>query len=766
MKSSQKQLKNLNHQARIKRLRRLLATGTAVAALATVSFNKTQVHADEVQKGTVKQSTPEPVGDGTAPATHKSAAASATSSDRQTSSSSAASASSESSTDKTVNDHVKADQSSPSSTSASSVSDTSSTNASSAASETSSSAASKTDAQTTSSADTENQPAVSSSSSTESDTPTSATATTSATESKAASALSDSAKTESANTDTESSAKATDASSAQNTSSAESQRKTNANTTDSKHATETKLAKDPIKVDNRKTAERDVNADAKTASATSKAAQKATTSKTKTTQPTIKATKTPVKQHKFAVYAADENPVNVANLTSTQINFLNSIKDAAINGWDQYGVLPSLTAAQAILESGWGQSSLATQYHNLFGIKGNYHGQTVNLPTQEYVHGKYVTIGDYFRVYRNNGESLADHSQFLVDNSRYANLLKVKNSNTVTRLISQDGYATAPNYTAFLRELISEYKLNDWDTLAFSSNNNTQTTIVTPTPTDNTKTETHVVNTYYTVRSGDTLTAISTKYHTTNATLIAWNNIKNPNLIYVGTSLIVAKTAKTTVVSNTPEKRTTPAKTTTTTVNVTYTVKSGDNLSGIAAKYDTTVPVLVNKNHIKNANLITVGQVLVVGTRHVTTTVNTSTTAKPATTTNTSAAVKTKAKTSARPAAKPAAASATYYTVKAGDNLSGIAAKYNTNVKTLAINNRIANTNVIYIGQVLLVKGATSTSSHTARSAKTTSSRYTVKSGDTLWALANRNNTTINQLKRRNGLTSDTIYIGQKLKLN
>ena len=727
MESRQKHLKNLSHQTKTKRLRRVLATGTAVAALATVGFNTTQVHADDIQKDAVKQSTPEPVGDGTVPATQKPAAANLASSDSQVSRSSAAtSSSSESSTAKATNDSTKAAQSSSSSSSASSTSNASSTKESSAASETSSHAESKTDAQTTSSADTENQKAASSSSSTESNATASAAAAISETKSNASSAVSDNAKTGSANTDAKSSAKATDTSSTQNASSTESQSETNAKPTN-----------DPIKVDNRETTEISVNTDAKTAS--------------DTVQP---AAKTPAKQNKFTVYAADENPVNVANLTSTQINFLNSIKDAAINGWNQYGVLPSLTASQAILESGWGRSSLATQYHNLFGIKGSYHGQTVDLPTQEYIHGKYVTIDDYFRVYHNNGESLADHSQFLVDNSRYANLLKVKDSDTVTRLISQDGYATAPNYTALLRNLISDYKLNDWDTLAFGSNNRDNTTIVTPTPTDNTKTETYVVNTYYTVQSGDTLTAISTKYHTTNATLVAWNNIENPNLIYISTSLIVAKTAKPTVVSNTPERQTTPAKTTTTTVNVTYTVKSGDNLSGIAAKYDTTVPVLVNKNHIKNANLITVGQVLVVGTKRVTTTDNTSTTAKSAATTNTSAA------------ANPAAASATYYTVKSGDNLSGIAAKYNTNVKTLAINNKITNTNMIYIGQVLLVKGAAGTSSHTVSPAKASSSSYTVKSGDTLWSLANNHNTTISELKRLNGLTSDTIYIGQKLKLN
>lgn len=53
-------------------------------------------------------------------------------------------------------------------------------------------------------------------------------------------------------------------------------------------------------------------------------------------------------------------------------NFIESVAQGAINGWNKFGVLPSVTVAQAILESGWGQSGLSTQAHNLFGIKGSY----------------------------------------------------------------------------------------------------------------------------------------------------------------------------------------------------------------------------------------------------------------------------------------------------------------------------------------------------------------------------------------------------------
>ena len=75
--------------------------------------------------------------------------------------------------------------------------------------------------------------------------------------------------------------------------------------------------------------------------------------------------------------------LNTAGLTAAQKAFLDSIHDGAISTWKQYGVLPSLTAAQAIIESGWGQSSLASQYHNLFGIKGSYNGHSVTLPRRE-----------------------------------------------------------------------------------------------------------------------------------------------------------------------------------------------------------------------------------------------------------------------------------------------------------------------------------------------------------------------------------------------
>ena len=162
--------------------------------------------------------------------------------------------------------------------------------------------------------------------------------------------------------------------------------------------------------------------------------------------------------------------LNTAGLTAAQKAFLDSIHDGAISTWKQYGVLPSLTAAQAIIESGWGQSSLASQYHNLFGIKGFYNGHSVTLPTREVYGGRSVIINDAFRAYDNNSQSVQDHGYFLVANSRYHNLLWKTNYRDVTYLIRADGYATDPSYTTTLNSVIERYGLTAWDQEAFDTN--------------------------------------------------------------------------------------------------------------------------------------------------------------------------------------------------------------------------------------------------------------------------------------------------------
>jgi len=405
-------------------------------------------------------------------------------------------------------------------------------------------------------------------------------------------------------------------------------------------------------------------------------------------------------------------------LSAANQAFLDSIKAGAIAGWKKYGILPSLTAAQAILESGWGKSSLAANYHNLFGIKGSYNGQSVSLPTNEY-YGYWTTIYDYFRVYPNNSASVEDHGLFLTQNSRYHNLIGVTNAATATTLIRQDGYATAPSYSSQLLNIINSYGLTAWDQIAFSGGS-----VSTSTGSSSSSSSTASGSTY-TVQSGDTLSAIANKYATTAANLASKNNLSNPNLIYVGQVLNVATT---TSISNTGS---------TTTVGNTkyYTVQSGDTLSAIARTYNTTAATLASKNNLANANLIYVGQKLIVSS-------------SAATSTNTNSNSTTSSK---------------YYTVQSGDTLSAIARTFNTTTASIASKNNISNANLIYVGQKLLVSGSTATANSTA-SQTSSSTYYTVKSGDTLSAIASKYNTTAANLASKNSISNaNLIYVGQKL---
>ena len=166
----------------------------------------------------------------------------------------------------------------------------------------------------------------------------------------------------------------------------------------------------------------------------------------------------------MALYADASGIISGQNRNSS---FLLSIYQASLDGWYQYGVLPSVTAAQAILESAWGESALATEGHNLFGIKGSYNGQSIVMRTAEYGGGGYYYINDAFRRYPSNYESVVDHGRFLAINSRYHNLLWQRNYAVVTNDLRADGYATAPTYASSLNNVIRTYGLDSWDRQVF-----------------------------------------------------------------------------------------------------------------------------------------------------------------------------------------------------------------------------------------------------------------------------------------------------------
>jgi flagellar protein FlgJ len=155
----------------------------------------------------------------------------------------------------------------------------------------------------------------------------------------------------------------------------------------------------------------------------------------------------------------------------TPAQFLAASVTGAQQGWRDYGVPASVTIAQAILESGWGKSSLSTTDRNYFGIKcqsGKY--GTLASGCHDYVTQECTAAGNCFtttasfRTYATMGHSFRDHGNFLRVNSRYKPAFAyTKDANKFIWNVWKAGYATDPNYYTKITTLMASYNLYQYD---------------------------------------------------------------------------------------------------------------------------------------------------------------------------------------------------------------------------------------------------------------------------------------------------------------
>jgi flagellum-specific peptidoglycan hydrolase FlgJ len=164
------------------------------------------------------------------------------------------------------------------------------------------------------------------------------------------------------------------------------------------------------------------------------------------------------------------SPTTSVTLTPTQ--FIAAAVSGAQRGWQEYGVPPSVTMAQAILESGWGRSSLASVDRNYFGIKcfnGKYgtlangcHLYKTNECTKA---GKCFATTATFRTYASMANSFRDHGSFLRVNSRYKPAFAyTRNANKFIWNVWKAGYATDPKYYTKITGIMAANKLYQYDT--------------------------------------------------------------------------------------------------------------------------------------------------------------------------------------------------------------------------------------------------------------------------------------------------------------
>ncbi|WP_338030047.1 glycoside hydrolase family 73 protein [Fructilactobacillus myrtifloralis] len=156
------------------------------------------------------------------------------------------------------------------------------------------------------------------------------------------------------------------------------------------------------------------------------------------------------------------------NVSQQHQAFINQILPGALKAQKEYKILPSITLGQAILESNWGQSQLAAQYHNLFGVKAGPNQRGVELKTTEFTDGKASTVTGRFRVYDNFDESIEDHAKLLANgtdwnNLQYRDVVQADNYRDSANALSSEGYATDPGYAQKVIEIIEKYHLNQYD---------------------------------------------------------------------------------------------------------------------------------------------------------------------------------------------------------------------------------------------------------------------------------------------------------------
>lgn len=232
----------------------------------------------------------------------------------------------------------------------------------------------------------------------------------------------------------------------------------------------------------------------------------------------------------------------------------------------------SVVIAQAICESGWGQSKIMMKANAIFGIKAtsNWKGKVYNANTQECYDGStYTNITACFRAYNSLAESISDYFDLITKLERYRKATVAETPLECITAIKNGGYATSPTYINTIMSIINSNNLTKYDNVEDVENsvNNSINVDIEQTARDviagkygnGEERKQKLGNLYnevqkrvneilrgntqkeeiYIVKKGDCLCNIAKKFNTTVEKIAKDNNITNVDLIYVNQKLII-----------------------------------------------------------------------------------------------------------------------------------------------------------------------------------------------------------------------------------
>lgn len=472
---------------------------------------------------------------------------------------------------------------------------------------------------------------------------------------------------------------------------------------------------------------------------------------------------------------------SVVEASTAATQFLRNIIPAAQNVARGKDIYASVMIAQAALESGWGTSALSkAPNHNLFGVKGSYNGQSVNMQTLEDSGGQnYYSIQANFRKYPSYQESLEDYADKIVNGISgaplfYSGAWKSKTNSYQDATAYLTGrYATDTAYGAKLNRIIEQFGLTKYDT---------ETAVNMAEEIASNETNTTTGNSY-TVVSGDSLYAIARKTGTSIQELLSLNGLNLNSIIHPGQVLALSSKSETTETKqeeSTPKEEKVSAETTESakqnSTGGTYTVVSGDGLYAIARKTGTAIEDLLSLNGLSLNSTIYPGQVLTLSASSESSANEETTSAEE----SSSSTQETPSEESA--ASSEQAATGGTYTVVSGDGLYAITRKTGTSIEDLLSLNGLSLNSTIYPGQVLKLsanseaataeESTESTTEETQEEATTSEETtpstnekiYYVHSGDSLYRIAHNHGISLTTLLEWNHLSVDSIiHPGQGL---
>ncbi len=408
--------------------------------------------------------------------------------------------------------------------------------------------------------------------------------------------------------------------------------------------------------------------------------------------------------------------------------YIATFRNAAMEEMKTFKIPASITLGQGILESSSGNSRLAMEGNNHFGIKckKGWTGKTIIEDDDE--------VGECFRAYDNPFESYRDHSLFLIGNKRYSLLFSFAPTDYLgwTAGLKAAGYATNPQYDQILSGIIQKYRLGMFDTMVlfgedFYARQQPEAPIVE--------------NGLPAIISkpGESAEDIAERFNLPRNKLLRYNDLPSDAVINPGDILYLRPKRNKATVSS-------------------HTVEPGESVYGISQKYGIKLKQLYKKNHLKPGQEIKPGEVISLQKKSGHT---------PALLENTQIQNSNPEPVAATPLDREAG----IHTVKPGETLYSISRLHGISVDSLKHWNNLSSAS-ISPGQVLLLTGQISDAQDpldedtrkTLNTIKQFNATYhIVLKGETLFSIARLYGITTEELKTMNTLSSDNLSIGQKL---